>query len=144
MDDDTSTPDADWLKAREVAYDLGPISEWWDEHGQRQGLEMVLFAAAPEGADPGDDDADRAWLRLRALALSLVPDAVPEQSRSPRPYRAAFVYRPETGRQAEVRAAIRLFPPSRADWEEHLRAWRSELEEAVRTHGIPRRVWRDA
>lgn len=134
--------DAAWLREHRVAYELESVTEWWEDHGRRPGLELVLFAAAPDGSAPGSDAADRIWLRLRELALGLVPDAVPHQHRSPRPYRSAFVYRPETHLHAEIPAGVRLFPGEHE--EADLSVWRKKLEETLHASGIPARVWHDS
>lgn len=133
-------PQDPWLRRHRVAYELGPVSEWWDDGGRRSGFELMLFAQAPPGADPGSDAADAVWHPLAALAASLVPEDVPRDSRVPRPYRAGFVYRPETGLQPELRAALALYP-AMGDTDRS-GTWRRALEDRLEAAGIPRRLVR--
>lgn len=133
----------DFVTTHQVSAETAPHFDLWDHHRVETALDLSLFAAGPF-ADRTADANLRTWMRLRELALRVLP---PGASYVIQPFDAAYHMRREARWQPEVQLVIEIRPRDEGLGlevvDERTRSTAAAVLQALDRFGVARGAWRE-
>jgi hypothetical protein len=134
----------EFVATHEVCSEVAPHLDLWDHRRVETALDLSLFAVRPFAAGSAEENF-RTWIRLRELALRVIP---PEASYVIRPFDVAYHLRREAGWRPEVELVIEIRPPDEGLGlelvDDRTRRTTAEILEALDRFGVARGAWRES